>query len=511
MRINLGRGSLGCVSVALMVACGSSGGGSGPNGGSGSGGATALAGAGGNSAGNGGNGGTSIGGAGNAPTNAGIQMRVSSTTTPTGGGQNLLAFAGGGAVRPGLESLEYFIRGVQICESMETNGSGFNNPGGCLELYRGADQTELNYGLTDDWTPLADAARATTTGFVDLLDPTSRESLNGRTVLENEHVHSYNYGIITWSLPIKVKATIPLFDGTFLYTHDGVTTYETVGVDNFRHYFTTPSTPMTSGPAEKAVVLLGNGGNWFKFQNPLTVTQADIDERRQWVLDLVFNPEGIVKGFAGEGAAAGSIQEMNESGSSIRAVTVPMLDLAPIPHRESEQVVRESYLASVQVGPHAFDLRLELYSIDGDPNQTIYGADVKSLVTAATTAVPPEMSKVSYVVAGANDSVTFQSYNQSPIISGFTRVSEEFGTTTASIKCATHGDLAGATGGAAIVVDNCPSPDIAVTFRLVGRTLLDGELPTPPQVADAGADAAPVPVDATAPTEDAGSTQDAAP
>ena len=497
MRINVARGSFGCLSVALMVACGSSGGSNGPNGGganAGSGGATAHA----------GSGGTGQGGTSSSRDTPGIQMRVASTTAPTGGGQNLLAFAGGGAVRPGLESLEYFILGVQICESMQTNGSGFSNPGGCLELYRAADQAGLNYDLTGDWTPLADAARATTSGFVDLLDPGSRETLNGRTELAGEHVRSYNYGIITWSLPIKVTATIPLGDGSFLYTHDGPTTFETVGNDNFRHYFTTPSTPMTSGPAEKAVVLLGNGGNWFKFQNPLTVTQEDIDQKRQWVLDLVFNPEGIVKGFAGDGVSVGSIQEQNESGGVIRAVTVPMLDLAPIPHREDEQVVRESYLASLNVGPHAFDLRLELYSIEGDPNQTIYGADVKTLVTAASTTAPPEMSKVSYVVPAGNGSVTFQSYNESSIISGFRRVSEQFGTTTASIKCATHG-TAGAAGGAAIVVDSCPSADIDVTFRLVGRTLLDGELPSLPNVQDAGADAAP---DATAPDGDAGPVPD---
>jgi hypothetical protein len=504
MRTNVARGSFGCLSVALMLACGSSGNGSGPNGSAasaGSGGATANAGSGGTGNGGNGNGGDGNGGTSSSYDTAGIQMRVASTTAPTGGGQNLLAFAGGGAVRPGLESLEYFIFGVQICETMQTSGSGFSNPGGCLELYRAADQAELNYDLTGDWTPLADAARGLTTGFVDLLDPSSRETLNGRTELESEHVRSYNYGIITWSLPIKVKATIPLGDGSFLYTHDGATTFEEIGNDNWRHYFTTPSTPMSSGPAEKAVVLLGNGGNWFKFQNPLTVTQADIDERRQWVLDLVFNPEGIVKGFAGDGVSVGSIQEKNESGGVIRAVTVPMLDLAPIPHRESEQVVRESYLASLNVGPHAFDLRLELYSIDGDPNQTIYGADVKTLVTAASTSAPPEMSKVSFVVPAGNGGVTFQSYNESPIISGFQRVSEPFGTTIASIKCATHADAAGAAGGAAIVVDSCPSADIDVTFRLVGRTLLDGELPSLPTVQDAGADA-------TAPDGDAGLVPD---
>jgi hypothetical protein len=498
MLIHPVRTCLGCLSLVLLAACGSSGNGSGPGqGGSGS------------ATGSGGNGGTAQGGSQNTPDNAGIQIRMSSTTAPTGGGQNLLAFAGGGAVRPGLESLEYYIFSVQICESLEASGSGFNNQSGCLELYSG-DRSHLTYELNDDWTGLANEARALTTGFVNLLDPSARETLNARTALTASEVRSYNYGIITWSLPIKVKATIPLGDGSFLYTHDGETTFETVGNDNFRHYFTTPTTPLTSGPAEKAVVLLGNGGNWFKFQNPLTVTQADIDEDRQWVLDLVFNPEGIVKGFAGTGVSVGSLQEKNEAGFVTRAVTVPLLDLAPVPHRQNEQVVRESYIASMNVAQHHFDLRLELYSVDGDPNQTIYGVDAKTLVTAASTSAPPEMSKISYVVSAGDGSVTFQSFNQSPIISGFRRVSEELGTTTASVKCTTHSDRAGAQGGSAIVVDTCPSANIDVTFRLVGRTLLDGELPNPPSITDAGADAAPE-TDAAAPIGDAGQALDASP
>ena len=121
-------------------------------------------------------------------------------------------------------------------------------------------------------------------------------------------MRSYNYGIITWSLPIKVKATLPLGDGTFLYTHDGETLSETIGNDNFVRYYTKASSSLGVGPAEEAVVLLGNGGNWFKFQNPLTVTSADVEERRQWVLDLVFNPEGIVKGFAGDFIGSGNLE-----------------------------------------------------------------------------------------------------------------------------------------------------------------------------------------------------------
>jgi hypothetical protein len=149
-------------------------------------------------------------------------------------------------------------------------------------------------------------------------------------------------------------------------------------------------------------------------------------------------------------------------------------------------------------------VRLELYSVDGDPNQTVYGVDVKTLVTAASRSVPTEFSKVSYVATEADGSLTFQSFNRSPILSSFERVTTEFGTTVASIKCAEHSDRAGAEGGAALVVDSCPSANLDVTFRLVGRTLLDGELPAPPATSDAGADAA-------APVElDAGTDPDAA-
>lgn len=388
-------------------------------------------------------------------------------------------------MRPGLESLEYYIFSVQICESMVASGSGFNNPSGCLELYSG-DHAALNYDLEGDWTSLAETARSSNVGFVDLLDPASRATLGGTTPLETRDVRSYHYGIITWSLPIKVKATIPLGDGTFLYTHDGVTRVQTIGVDSFRDYYTAPDTALDVAPADKAVVILGNGGNWFKFQNPLNITQADIDEKRQWVLDLVFNPEGIVKGFSGDGSTRGNIREQSEAGASLRGINVPMLDLAPVPHRAAEQVVRESYIASLNVNGSAFDARLELYSVDGDPNHSVYGVDVKTLVTPLGTSVPPEMTKISAIVTENDGTLSFRSFNDTPVISGFRRVAEEFGTTHASIRCATHSDRAGAEGGAAIVMDACPSASIDATFTLVGRRNLDGDIPLSLAPQDAG-------------------------
>jgi hypothetical protein len=269
-----------------------------------------------------------------------------------------------------------------------------------------------------------------------------------------------------------------------------VTTFQTVGADNYRDYFTTPSTSLAAPPAETAVVLLGNGGNWFKFQNPLSISADDIEQNRQWVLDLVFNPEGIVKGFSSDGYGYGNLREQGDSGVA-RGITVPMLDLAPVPHRASEHVVRESYRGRVNLGQQAFDARIELYSVEGDPNGTVYGVDAKSLVTEESTSLPPELSKISFVAPAEDGSLAFQSYNGTDIISGFRRVTEPLGTTLAQLRCATHADREGAEGGAAIVVDVCPAENVEVTFTLVGKSRLDGEIPLDVTPSDAGPSAQP--------------------
>lgn len=416
------------------------------------------------------------GGSGSSEGGGTIQTRLSTPATLSPGPQPL-AFSGGAASATGLQSLKYYIRSITVCESMEITGSGFSNPSGCLELYHG-DESMLSYESNDDWTPLADAARHTDTGFVDLVSDASRSTLSNTTPITHDHVRSYNYGVITWSLPIKVKAQIALQDGTTVYTHDGTTTFETIGADHFRDYFTTPALALNSGPAEEAVVLLPNGGNWFRFQNPLVISDADVDERRNWVLDLVFNPDGIVKGFAGDGISGGSLRERNGSGQSIRAIAVPMLDLLPVPHRATDSVLRESYVAHVDLGTNAFDARIELYSVEGDANGTIYGVDAKSLVSAGTVSAPPDMSKISYLSRDdATGTLSFLSWNKTPIITGFTRGAHEADATTASIVCATHDNRAGAEGGAAIVVEACPAAAVNVTFTLVSRGRLTGSIP----------------------------------
>ena len=406
---------------------------------------------------------------------ASLQTRLSSSSAPQAGAQE--KFIGGAARSGGLESLQYFITSITICETLDTNGgSGFSNPTGCIDLYH-HDIGALTYDPRGDWSALGDIARHTTDGFVDLLSASSRNQLTGTTVLDHAHVRSYNFGMINWALPVKVKAKLSMNDGSWLYTHDGVSASELSGVDNLRQYFTKPSTPLDQAPAEEAVVLLPNGGNWFKFQNPFVISAEDIDQRREFVLDLVFDPDGIVKGFTAS-QGQGQISERAAGGAHLHDITVPMLDLAPVPHRASEQVMRETYQGPMMVDGNAFDMRVELYYVDGNAAGTIYGVDVKSLVNASSTGMPLELSKVSYLDRADDGSLTFSSYAHTPIMTGMQRVSGDSGSTHIGVACASYDGVMPANGTFALITGHCPSPIIDVTLQLTAREPVLGSIAT---------------------------------
>lgn len=387
-------------------------------------------------------------------------------------GASGLKVRAGAAAGDALESLKYQITSIMICESLEVEGSGFRNPNGCLSLYEHADD-RFRYDVDGDWTPLAEQARATDDGFIDLLDEDSRAQLASSTALRQKDARSYHYGIINWSLPIKLKASVAMNGGGYLYTHDGETRVESVGVDGFRHYYTAPATPLDQGPAEESVVLLPNGGNWFKFQSPFVIRPEDISSEQAFVLDLVFNPDGIVKGF-NVSSALGSISQRDGAGAQINDITVPMLDLAPVPHRADEQVMRESYRGTVALDGDTFDIRIELYYVEGAADETVYGVDAKSLVNADTRAVPPELTKISFLERANDGSLTLAAHKGTPVISGLVRQQDVGSATRVTLACGQHRDGAGAEGGAAIVVERCPAANLDVELVLTSRTPVQG-------------------------------------
>jgi hypothetical protein len=402
-----------------------------------------------------------------------IRTRLTTTAASTSGSLTTKSLPVGAAA---ASSLQYFISSILICESLDVQGTASNNPVNCLDLYH-ADTSAFAYDPTGDLSPLADVARRTAAGYVDLMSGASLATIGGDKTLTHADAHGYSWGTINWALPIKVRATVPLSAaGGTLFTHDGVSTF-TINPGGNRDFYTIASTSMLLPPAEDAVAVLPNGGNWFKFQAPLVITNEDIDQGKTWVLDLVFNPDGLVQGFGGGSLTPDAVvRDVNDAGVTARGITVPLLDLAPVPHRQDDAVVRESYIAPISLDGSDFEVRIELYSLANDPARIIYGVGVRSLLTATSSSIPPPISKVSFVGIDPAGTLSFESWSHTPILTGFSRGQNVGDTTSASLVCATSADPAAAAGGSAVVVNACPTSTLVTTFTLATKTTLAGSI-----------------------------------
>jgi len=352
---------------------------------------------------------------------AGLSVRVTAMDQFRAGQRRYALNAGQNAAYQ-LLSLKYYVRSILVCQDLETEGTAFRNPNGCLEVYRGDASPGFEYDdPSRDLSAQADLARADDQGFVDIARPDGRATLGGTVALAPEAAGSYEWGIVTWYLPVKVTAEIALDDAFALRTHDGETVSYAVG-DGYSYKTVAPGSFADGSTAEEAVILHPNGGSWFRFQNPFTITEHEIAAGAELGLDLTFDPEGIVTGYREEQTG---VVLQDSAGHSI---SVSMLDLTPVPHPQGTSVRVESYRASIEgvsttleTPEDNFDLRLDLYSIEGDPDETIYGATLTTLVNEWTYSRVPQAPKIAFVATAGDETLTFKDWSHRHILSGFTR------------------------------------------------------------------------------------------
>lgn len=359
--------------------------------------------------------------------------------------QEVRALTAGQSAATGLSSLQYYIRSIEICENLTVNGTAFSNPQNCLTLFDKGPNGGYEYTPGNDYSQLATSARSDTTNFIDLMS-SSRSNLNTAVYLQRSHVRSYNWGVINWYPPVKFKASVPVNDvvgstTTTYKTHDGTTTFV-----NSNFFRTTTTANFTSGVAEDAVVLLTNGGSWFKFQSPLPITNADIDSGTQFVLDLAFNPEGLVKAYAtGVSSRSNVLRD-----ASANEMNIPYLEMAPIPHKSNQTATREAYVfdsttASPAVSDN-FNLRFDLYYITGESTKTIYAVEAKTLyrmvgIQSGSFTITDVMDfpKISYVTENPDGTLNFKIYDESVVIQDFSRKTSNGASGNATIKCSSTG------------------------------------------------------------------------
>ena len=385
-----------------------------------------------------------------------------------------------------LKSLQYLIKTIEICKSLDVSGSGYSNSSGCITLYQGPEHPELYYELPMDAdTALqAEAARDITLGYVDLMDPQSLLQLNQTTAFSADNTGEYNWGLVSWYMPYKIDAEITMSGGVTAYTHDGDMRAYGSTTDGF--YFTNEyAGSLTEGPSELAVAMHPNGGNFFRFQAPLRITEGDITAGTTYKLDLAFSPDGAATAsmmpelYSNFGGTADQMGRDYIADPYYTSFKTPMLDLVPIPHLSDQSVVCETYAATVSRPADAFgfagdsfSLRIDVYYIQQDPAKTLYGVDTMGIATQATTQNFSRIPAIQFVLTQEDGSITLQRSEEVDIISGFHLLDAVGDTHAATMHCIAT-EMSPAPEGCANGHErNSTADPVPLEFQLTNRLIL---------------------------------------
>jgi hypothetical protein len=166
------------------------------------------------------------------------------------------------------------------------------------------------------------------------------------------------------------------------------------------------------------------------------------------------------------------------------SISLPILELTPIAHKATSLVVRETYVAHVVTASSGQDLRLELYGLNDDPSNSIYGVNNAYIPNGSTTgyiAGAPQVVRVvsaseadggtdggafdadAGVDAGLDELLSFEDTQGVAVVRGFRRQPIVGETTTAQVPC----------GGGLIADDAvCTDGYLTVTYTLEARETL---------------------------------------
>jgi hypothetical protein len=332
-----------------------------------------------------------------------------------------------------LESFQVAVGAVFLAQNITINGSGWTNPTNTLNLYDVPDLMEPSHSLITG----ANAMDASMDRyFIDFMTAAGRARLSSSGTFTEQQLGDYNFVVVNWAMPFRVRGSVDLGDGRKIYTKPGA-------IDTSM-YQTNPTSDMMTGPAETAVVVKDNGGTWFRFLRSMTLTETDLTttllvrdtSRRDSlgnVIDtlvpagqlnvmLVYNPDGFLSGWDSAATPGGMGRGASISGpGGVGNIEVPYLDATVVPYRTGEEVWRETYLftgATPDARPVGFRTRFEIYMV-GD---NVVAASLRSLAGPAGE-MPLYASNIFFVEAGAGGTLNLQDHAHANIIGGFRRES----------------------------------------------------------------------------------------
>lgn len=365
-------------------------------------------------------GGGDSGGAKQASLNFTLLSTASTTSSPSAifrqPGISYPGIAHGQVSASNLDSLKYYITDISICKDMTISGTGYSGQSGCISVYSAVRRYDYDTFNADD-------AALETELFLDLMSAQDRAKLTQTVYLTSQHLGEYHYGKVDHYRPVKLTGSIQLDDDTMVYTKAG--TSMLVSGSGIDATYVTEVSDITTGPAEEAIVVLNNGGSWFKFEEPFTLTAEDIQNETAFQMKLAFNPEGAIKAYNHTSSNQVIQDSVNDYG-----IEVPLMPFTPVVFRSTETASKESYLFSYTSGAgsiyNAFDFRLELYTVQEDINDSIYAADTMQLLLRPDEDGGTDVTQVyrPFYVTSSNDATpvyTFINWLNNDFITGFSR------------------------------------------------------------------------------------------
>lgn len=358
-----------------------------------------------------------------------------------------------------LLSLKYFIQNIQLCENIDVSGSGYSGTTHCVSIYENPALASIDLNGTsfyDNYTvtqALSDPAAEVR--FVDVMTSEGLDKLRAPIVVSDTMKGTYRYGLVSFFRTIRMKAHFRETNGgSILYrTRANKTVYKT-GHDDSRTVEYVEMGSMTESPEsapEEVTYMLNNGGQYFRFNQPFTISNDDIVNQSNLKIDLVFNPDHFMTanpqgGDCDPNVAPSSGVDGNGSppiydNANCISVSPKFIKLTPVPRKGNEKARKEVYrIVNYKNSNGEFgNARIELYYNDGDPDKKIQGIDVSYEVSAASSVAPAGIEIASYDASETGGVVKLLDYDGSDSLTGLTRRADSAVTLTCRHEDASSG------------------------------------------------------------------------
>jgi hypothetical protein len=280
----------------------------------------------------------------------------------------------GHSLADGIKALKYRISNMELCGVSDgSRGDACNDRP--FTIYS-EDRSASEY---DTFVPGSDAV-SNFSGWTDFMKKGSLEDLVGKVTYTDTAIGSYEAVVVGFYRTFKVDAEVQLNNGEKLYTKN-VSDFYNNGKSGLDVTYAGKSSNITAGPSEEGLFFLPNGGKTFYLQRPFEITQADIDNLVPYKMALAFDHNNFVKGSATSPGSMTTPPDWVEGqidDSLGRSIKPGFLEFAPILARETETIMRETYVLSTNdmTGidnntKQGFSARLTLYYVKEDADKSV--------------------------------------------------------------------------------------------------------------------------------------------